>query len=207
MFYVQASGGTFTSTGSDCCTACKYFEAAPSDQGAVMWATTAAVCYNVGSSSSHNSCQANSIYSGDSDAQTASRTASTSIGMGMANTNQIYARLTTQGEVATANYAAGIAWAYSNNGKTDWHLPSKNEVNQLCKWQGGLSWTSDATVCSSGTLNSGTNASGFSTRQYWNSSEISASLASAQLFPFGNQSTGLAKNTTAAGIRPVRAFS
>ena len=34
VFYVRADGGTFTSTGSDCGTACKYLEAAPTDQSA-----------------------------------------------------------------------------------------------------------------------------------------------------------------------------
>ena len=154
VFYVQASGGTFTSTGSDCGTACKYLEAAPSDQSSgIVWATTAAFCYNSGSTTETNSCQSNSIYSGDSTAQAASRTAATAIGKGMANTNQIHARLTTAGGAATNTYAAGIAYAYVNNGKTDWHLPSKDELNQMCKWQRGVAWTSDATVCTGGTLN------------------------------------------------------
>ena len=82
--------------------------------------------------------------------------------MGMANTNKIYARLTAVGGAATTAYAAGVAWAYENNGKTDWHLPSVVEMTQMCKWQRGRLWTSDATACSSsGTVNTGTGASGF----------------------------------------------
>ena len=207
VFYVQASGGTFTSTGSDCGTACKYLEAAPSDQSSgIVWATTAAFCYNSGSTTETNSCQSNSIYSGDSTAQAASRTAATAIGKGMANTNQIHARLTTAGGAATNTYAAGIAYAYVNNGKTDWHLPSKDELNQMCKWQRGVAWTSDATVCTGGTLNSATwGATGFSSGSYWSSSEWTAVVSAwRQSFDGGVQGSGLRYNPYS--VRPVRAF-
>ena len=207
VFYVQASGGTFTSTGSDCGTACKYLEAAPSDQSSgIVWATTTAFCYNSGSTTETNSCQSNSIYSGDSTAQAASRTAATAIGKGMANTNQIHARLTTAGGAATNTYAAGIAYAYVNNGKTDWHLPSKDELNQMCKWQRGVAWTSDATVCTGGTLNSATwGATGFSSGSYWSSSEWTAVVSAwRQSFDGGVQGSGLRYNPYS--VRPVRAF-
>jgi hypothetical protein len=183
VFYV--AGSNFTSTGSDCDNACRYLEAATSDQSAsIVWATSAAFCYNSGSSSSTNNCQANSIYSGDAAAQSTSRTAATGIGQGMANTNQIYARLTTAGSVATANYAAGVAWAYTNNGKTDWHLPSKDELNQL--------YLQQAIVGS------------FSADYYWSSSEYSATLAWRQYFLNGLQNPNL--KTLTLRVRPVRAF-
>ena len=207
VLYVQASGGTFTSTGSDCGTACKYLEAAPSDQSSgIVWATTAAFCYNSGSTTETNSCQSNSIYSGDSTAQAASRTAATAIGKGMANTNQIHARLTTAGGAVTNTYAAGIAYAYVNNGKTDWHLPSKDELNQMCKWQRGVAWTSDATMCTGGTLNSATwGATGFSSGSYWSSSEWTAAVSAwRQSFDGGVQGSGLRYNPYS--VRPVRAF-
>jgi len=205
VFYVQASSGTFTSTGSDCNTACKYLEVATSHQStAIEWATTAAVCYAAGSDSGSSICQETSIYS-NSAGQAASRTAATAIGMGMANTNAIYARVTTAGGAATSAYAAGIAWEFSNNGKTDWHLPSKDELNQMCKWQRGVAWTSDATVCTGGTMNSGTGASGFTTATYWSSSEYDATLrASSQSFSSGTQYTNF-KNSRFY-VRSVRAF-
>jgi hypothetical protein len=130
VFYYSATA--FTSTGSDCGTNCHYLEASPTDPAtSIVVVTTAAVCYASGSTLGTSNCQTNSIYSGDSAAQSASRSAATVIGMGMSNTNHIYARLTTVGGVATTDYAAGIAWAYTNNSKTDWFLPSKNELTQL----------------------------------------------------------------------------
>ena len=212
VFYVRASGGTFTSTGSDCDTACKYLEAAPSDSSTVIpWATTAAFCYTAFTST--NSCLSNSIYNqNDMAVRNGLITAALAIGKGMENTNQIYARLTTAGAVPTANYAAGIAWAYSNNGKTDWHLPSHNELNQMCKWQGGVAWTSDATVCTGVTRNSGPGATGlFSATGYWASSELSnPARAYFQLFGTGviDYYTKDGPSTTPPGyfVRAVRAF-
>jgi hypothetical protein len=132
VFYVSASN--FTSTGSDCGTTCKYLEAAPANQSSgagIVWATNVASCYNADGTTDANDCLLNSIYSGDASAQAASRTASEAIGMGMANTNRIHSRLTTAGGVVTSDYAAGLAFAYTNNGKTDWHLPSLDELDEL----------------------------------------------------------------------------
>jgi hypothetical protein len=129
VFY--AASGTFTSTGSDCNTSCKYLETTATDEEQI-WATAVNACYDSGSASSNNNCETNSVYSGTSAEQAASRTASNAIGMGMSNTNQIYSRLTTVGGSAPSSYAAGIAWAYSNNGKTDWHMPSKVRIALQC---------------------------------------------------------------------------
>ncbi len=133
VFYVSATN--FTSIGSDCGTACRYLESSTSDQStSIVWATTAARCYATDSNSGTSDCQANWIYP-----LAAIKTSglgqcwmcTTPIGVGMENTNQIYARLTTAGAVSASNYAAGIAVDYSNNGKTDWHLPSRDELSQL----------------------------------------------------------------------------
>ena len=146
-----------------------------------QWATTSASCYDITGLTGSN-CQSNSVYTGNSSAQTASRTASEAIGKGMANTNQIYARLTTTGGVSTSNYAAGLAWVYENNSKTDWFLPSKDELDQL--------WANKS-------------AFGMFAPKYWSSSEASVTQAwTRKLDPSEPLETD--KNSY-ANVRPVRA--
>jgi hypothetical protein len=78
-----------------------------------------------------------------------------------------------------------------------------------------VAWTSDATVCTGGTLNSGRGASGFSADRYWSSSESAASSAwyhafSAwyQVFDDGDQGNldGKGIEGFRGYVRPVRAF-
>ena len=207
VFYVSAAN--FTSTGSDCNTTCKYLEAAPTDQSnSIVWATTAAGCYNNDGTTSNNNCQGGSVYSGDSWTQFTSADASRAIGMGMATTNQIYARLTTVGAAATSTYAAGLAWAYTYNGKTDWHLPSYNEINELCKYARTQTTGNTSTDCA----NTGTLRTGFSAVEYYSSSEYACcGLASGNAWfqNFGNGSLGRDNGGGKAGTdsaRAVRAF-
>lgn len=123
-------------------------------------------------------------------------TTATAIGTGMANT--------TTADTGCTTGAIQIAADYTNNGKTDWHLPSKDELNQMCKWQGGLDWISDATVCTGGTPNSGRGASGFSS-PYWSSSESGATTAWRQNFVSGAPNGAVTKDGPWR-VRPVRAF-
>ena len=184
VFYYSATA--FTSTGSDCDTNCHYLEAAPRDTPMIgvsssQWATAGAYCYDITGLSGSN-CQSNSVYTGNSSAQTASRTASAAIGKGMANTNQIYARLTTTGGERTSDYAAGLAWVYENNSKTDWFLPSKDELDQL--WANKSAFSMNAP-------------------KYWSSSEASVTQAwTRKLDPSEPLETD--KNSY-ANVRPVRA--
>ncbi len=203
VFYVATAD--FTSTGSDCATACRYLEVTTTEQSTSSpWATTAAVCYAAGSDSGTSNCQLNSIYP-NSAGQAASRTAAEEIGMGMANTNQIYARLTTAGGVATGSYAAGIAWAYSNNGKTDWYLPSRSENIQLCKFVRGLDWVSDATPCNSGSLIRTTARGFFLSGNYYSSTEGGIDSAYNLYTPSGGgEGNGYKSNNH--NVRAVRAF-
>ena len=200
VFYVAP--GTFTSIGSDCATSCQYLETTATNEQAV-WSTAAAACYNSGSTSSNNNCETNSVYPGTSAEQAASRAASNAIGMGMANTNQIYSRLTTVGGAATSSYAAGIAWAYSNNGKTDWYMPSKDELHAMCKWARNQHNTNTSTTCNgTGVDNTGPGASNFLS-YHFSSSEFSSYQAT-QMLPEGS-SFNFAK-IYSYRFRPVRAF-
>lgn len=189
VFYVSATN--FTSIGSDCGTACRYLESSTTDQStSIVWATTAAFCYATDSNSGTSDCQTNWIYP-----LAAVKTSglgqcwmcTTPIGVGMENTNQIYARLTTAGSVSTSNYAAGIAWAYSNNGKTDWHLPSRDELSQLYAQRSTVGGFAGGTVF------------------YWTSTEGAFNGAFAVGFHDGSDGGTLLRSQNAY-VRAVRAF-
>lgn len=153
IFYVSASN--FTSAGSSCNTECRYLEAAPTS-GSLAWADRE---YN---------------WSSDDRYSRTAGTLATSIGSGMANT---IAMLTTSGGYnGDTSQAAFVSTQYRGpNSKSDWFLPSKDELNQLCKWQRGQAWVSNATICnSSGSINNSTNgagSAGFVSGNYWSSSE------------------------------------
>ena len=189
VFYVSATN--FTSIGSDCGTACRYLESSTSDQStSIVWATTAAFCYATDSNSGTSDCQANWIYP-----LAAAKTSglgqcwmcTTPIGVGMENTKQIYARLTTAGSVSTSNYAAGIAWAYSNNGKDDWHLPSRDELSQLYAQRSTVGGFAGGIVF------------------YWTSTEAAPNGAFAVGFHDGSDGGSLLRSQNAY-VRAVRAF-
>jgi prepilin-type N-terminal cleavage/methylation domain-containing protein len=189
VFYVATAD--FTSTGSDCGTACRYFEAAPSGWGNGI---TVQSGETTGSSTVDPKLQwCNNTMT------LRNATSKTAIGDGRPNT-----ATSTTGAAACTSGAMYHAELYAGGTKTDWHLPSKDELNQMCKWQRGVAWTSDATVCTGGTLNSGRNATGFVTGSYTSSSEGRADLQVEQFFGTGVQGTSdkLAKGS----IRPVRAF-
>ena len=198
VFYYSATA--FTSTGSTCNTNCHYLEAAPSDLSTKVWATTDEMCYNPTDGSNNNNCQSFSIYSGNTSAKSASRTAATAIGMGMANTEGFAGRLAGYPSNST-NFAAGVAWAYTNNSKTDWFLPSKDELNELCKYARNTGQASGGgTICAGG---SSPTSRGFVSDYYW-SSEENDCCAWVQYFGSGSV-TGYLKYAEAY-VRPVRAF-
>jgi hypothetical protein len=181
VFYVAASN--FTSTGSTCNTTCRYLEAAPTS-GTNAW--TDAV-YE---------------WSGNTNTLIGASAQGTAIGSGYANTLAIVGQSSGGG---TAGKAGSASRAYLGpNGKTDWFLPSIDELNQMCKWQRGVAWVSDATVCTGGTLNSGAGAAGFVANIYWSSTESAAGYANLHYFNDGSQSSDNKIRTRY--VRPVRAF-
>jgi hypothetical protein len=148
VFYV--AGSNFTSTGSDCGTACKYLEAALSDHSsAVAWCSNTSTSLGV---------------------------TAIGIGSGMSNT-------TTADSTCTSG-AIQVAADYTNNGKTDWHLPSKDELAQLYAER--------------------TRFAGFSYDYYWSSSEYATATARMQNFLYGY--LDYSGKTSALKVRLVRAF-
>jgi hypothetical protein len=173
---------------------CTYLEAAPSgwntgDDPFRAWA---------------NTTYQNTAVNNATSPETATATA---IGWGYRNTRAIVA----QGNTDTATSGAALADSYtvtvSGVVYDDWFLPSKDELNQMCKWARGITGdnlTTVTTACTGGTLNSGPGAAGFVENLYWSSSEQDADFAWFQRFTNGDQS-GSRKNTTFY-VRPVRAF-
>jgi hypothetical protein len=104
----------------------------------------------------------------------------------------------------TAGKAGTVARAFQGGGKTDWFLPSKDELNALCKWAGNDTVNTICNNNGSGTGFSLTNG-GFASGYYWSSSESDAGLAWTQSFLNGSQHYNVAKED-ALYVRPVRAF-
>jgi hypothetical protein len=181
VFYVAETpfdcGQTLTDT-------CNFLEAAPTT-GANAW------------------IDADYLWSGNTTVAIGSDARGTAIGTGYKNTLAMVGQASGG---STADRAATKAREYGGpNSLSDWFLPSKDELNQMCKWVGNVAWTSDATVCFGGTINTGPGAAGFVENLYWSSSESGAGNAWGQYFDDGYQTNLGAKNSTFY-VRPVRAF-
>ena len=177
VFYVAPT--TFTSTGSECGTTCNYLEAAPI--GWIKAATPAGQtnCAVAGTSTTDPEC----VWSGNTT--TAIGTTSNAIGAGYANTSAMIAQSNIAGRAAT------VARAFQGGGKTDWSLPSKDELNQMYLQKSvlGIDYIDRST-------------------KFWSSSEFEASNSSLVRFQFfynGYQSYDVKENRSF--VRPVRAFS
>jgi len=142
----------------------------------------------------------------DTDCQSAFLTTSgealnlLAIGMGRAATAAIIARHDAGTPVAKTDYAAGVADAYTTPTASDWFLPSRDELNEMCKYARNTGQAAGADiVCTGGELRGG-----FSSGYYWSSSEFDVNDAWGQYFVTGNQGY-IAKYPTFF-VRPVRAF-
>ena len=170
VFYVAPT--SFASTGSACGSACKYLEAAPI--GWIKAATPAGQtnCAVAGTSTADPYC----AWSGNTTTRIG--TTSNAIGAGYANTSAIITQSNVAGRAAT------VARAFQGGGKTDWFLPSKDELTQVYRQKSVLG--------------------GFDFNYYWSSSEGAAGLAWFQGFDgYGDNGA----KTATLYVRPVRAFS
>ena len=170
VFYVSASG--FTSTGSACGTKCMYLETAPT--GWITAATPAGQknCTTLGTSTLDPKCE----WSGN--ATVAIAPVGKLIGTGYANTSAMITQSGTTGKAGT------VARAFQGGGKTDWYLPSRDELYEM-------------------SLNMG--IIGIDSGKYWSSTQAENSAsASLRSFNLGYELDGF--KTTANYVRPVRAF-
>ena len=167
-----------------------YLEFAPADASSgVVWSTTTTHCGLLA----------------DTDCQTVLLTTSgealnyVAMGTGRAATAAIVARHDL-GSVAQADYAAGVADAYITPTATDWFLPSRDELNEVCKYARNTGQAAGADIaCTGGVLRDS-----FSPDNYWSSSEAWGGCAWAQDFNDGFRDP-CNKNHTFY-VRPVRAF-
>ena len=167
-----------------------YLEVAPADASTgAVWSTATADC---GLLADTNCRSAFLTTSGEALNYVA-------MGAGRAATAAIVARHDVGG-VAKADYAAGVADAYTTPTASDWFLPSKDELNEACKYARNTGQAAGADiVCTGGILRDG-----FSAGIYWSSSEYDAPNAWLQYFNGGNQYGG--NKTITLCVRPVRAF-
>ena len=203
VFYVSATN--FTSTGSACGTACKYLEYAPT--GWIVATTPAGqtnCAASAGTSSNDPKCQyvptgaLTSTLLWPTTCPPPSCTAM-NIGSGHSNTT------TWLGQSASAGYAPTVARAYQGGGLTDWHLPSKHELNQMCRDVWGLLLDNTAITCSgmTGTIRVGfLNDGSF----YGSSTEYQANGNHALRFSDGTWANNAKSNAGPVVVRPVRAF-
>jgi hypothetical protein len=196
VYYVAPSN--FTSTGSACGATCRYLEVAP-----VGWirASTPAGQTNcddgtVGTSSVDPRC----VWSGNTSVAIGST--GTGIGTGYANTSAMILQSDTAGKAGT------VARAFQGGGKTDWFLPSKDELNALCKW--AFNDTVNVICNNSGSGGSSLTNGGFASWPYWSSSESSSSVSWIQDFGSVDNLRGSpgpeSQSANYIHVRPVRAF-
>jgi hypothetical protein len=176
---------------------CNYLEAAPAlwNAGAAepqrTWAQSSPIKYDT------------ATVNNASSPETAT---ATGIGWGAWNTRAIIL----QGNATTSTSAAALADSYSPTvGGVmfhDWYLASKDELNQMCKWQRGVAWTSDSTICNAsiGAINTGLGAAGFEPNWYWSSTDYLGNAAGPQRFDSGGQNAFT--KSSALFLRPIRAF-
>jgi hypothetical protein len=130
------------------------------------------------------------------ETETLTGASGTAIGTGRTNTTAMRA-------VCTSNGAAYWITFKNNNGgvggKTDWFLPSKDELNYVCRYARQLSESTE--VCSGGTLRAG-----FVGASYWSSSEYNATTAWYQNFSNGGQARVDGLKGTSVYVRVVRFF-
>jgi len=171
VFYVAT---TLFACGARLTATCTYLEAAPSGWSIATATSKASGCATAGSATVDPRC----VWSKNTTTLNAVVAQGIAIGTGYKNTLAIIKQDSLAGTAATASQA------YRGGGKTDWYLPSKDELNQMYLNKLVLG--------------------GFGVAGYWSSFEQDASYAWAQGFNDGSK--GISDVGGSLYVRPVRAF-
>lgn len=119
----------------------------------------------------------------------------TSIALGHGHRNTLAALA----QDRSAGSAVTMAQRYDGGGLSDWFLPSKQELNELCEYARNQATGDIGVLCN----NTGTLRAGFADTMYWSSSEYSDAVTWRQKFSHGNP--GVSGDATSHRVRPVRA--
>ncbi len=168
VFYVASN---FTSTGSDCNTTCKYLEAAP-----VGWGNGITV---VAGETTGTSTADPRLYWCSNTSTLRNATSKSAIGDGRPNT----ATGTEAGWATCTSGAIFQAELYAGGGKTDWHMPSFNELGPMFSQRTLIS----TTLCC-----------------YASSTEYNATLN--KHYNMSDGGSGSVPKSAAYYLRPIRAF-
>lgn len=122
-------------------------------------------------------------------------------GYGLSN-SQTITGFVTGATCNASNQAAGASMSYRGGGKSDWFLPSGNELNQVCRYVRQLDTTSTA-ACSGGTLRSGYAIN----NQYYSSSSMVTSQTN-RVISFTNPAgfNDGQSQSNVYSVRPIRYF-
>ena len=180
VYFVSSAG--FMCGADTASTTCHYLEASPTN-----WKASTGLSANC---VSPDSVTASCVWG------TANPSVNTSgsVGAGFENNRQITLNVSVLSAWATV-----VSRAYQGGGKTDWHLPSQHELDELCKYANGKTTGVTTTSCSAGTI-----ITGFTNKVYWSSNDSGGGTAIAINFATGAQTYPV--KTDAYLIRPIRAF-
>ena len=150
------------------------------------------------------------------------RAASLEIGAGRANTKIITGkncmgeeysgrfRPSSEGDITNSVSAASIAASYNGGGKADWFLPSRDELNEICKiYSNGRTDTTEFSDYQNGCTGNTSPTGGYNDQAYWSSSEDytwQCENQCAWTLAFGIGGWGANSKHGSHYVRPVRAF-
>jgi len=194
VFYVEAGGGTFT-CGLNLTSTCKYLEVAPN-----TWSGGAADPTIIWQAAPSNG------------AIPAPGSAGQAIGSGYRNSATV---VTWLGNNST--HANGAARRYTANGLTDWYLPARDELNQLCVYFSNAATVADNVSetwngpgrCNGNAATGRGGIGGFVAAEYHSSSDLAATVANSFRQSLATGVIPYIRDGRRDGVlrvRPIRAF-